>query len=140
MHECGRLEHLDRACQVEHCTGLRTLFLLAVRLAGGQRCHDRVGVDRQQGSQPFAAFAGCGSVVDDHVHDRLERRGPATPRAPLNERLVDARDELAGAALDAQFRRQRREHGVAQATRRWFEPVHDTLRSWFEDPRFDEFD
>lgn len=36
MHECGRLEHLDRACQVEHCTGLRTLFLLAVRFAGGQ--------------------------------------------------------------------------------------------------------
>lgn len=65
-------------------------------------------------------------------------RVTATPREPLNERLVDERDELACEALDEQFRRQRRELGVAQASRLWFEPVLDTWRTWIEDPRFDE--
>ena len=67
-------------------------------------------------------------------------RVTATPREPLNERLVDERDELACEALDEQFRRQRRELGVAQASRLWFEPVLDTWRTWIEDPRFDELD
>lgn len=67
-------------------------------------------------------------------------RVTATPREPLNERLVDERDELACEALDEQFRRQRRELGVAQASRLWFEPVLDTWRAWIEDPRFDELD